>query len=293
MDSLKRRRVRFFPRFGRDNTSETNGRSLEGFHTDLSRAPLLMSVTGISDCTGYWTTTGFAKSSSPSYLPTPSRHQRKKPPEPVTWHCRESSWLLPSWISSQRNGNSADIHGVARMRRRVWSMVGEQVSRRPQPRPTGTSRPARSAKPEYLARHAADQPPLSATSSLDGYDSLENTNNKKRKIPSAGEAINGVHSLDANTGNAAHSPTHEGQSDAASTGYYGSGSLSSGSPGISGPGRGRYGRARNGRSPLRTLTDATSNWVGRNGKLRPSQWASPPGEQTRLGLFEVVFLCLP
>ncbi|KAF5644274.1 uncharacterized protein FTJAE_2793 [Fusarium tjaetaba] len=48
----------------------------------------------------------------------------------------------------------------------------------------------RSSKPDI----PDPQPPLSATSSVDGYDVFENTNNKKkRKIPSAGElSVNGT-----------------------------------------------------------------------------------------------------
>ncbi|WZH49121.1 hypothetical protein QYS62_010313 [Fusarium acuminatum] len=61
------------------------------------------------------------------------------------------------------------------------------------------------------------QPPLSATSSLDGYDLFENTNNKKkRKIPSAGDAtLNGTHGLHHEIGSLAisagtgHSPTKQ------------------------------------------------------------------------------------
>jgi len=164
----------------------------------------------------------------------------------------------------------------------------ERVLRRsPQPRSANAGgRPSRATKADYLPRHTADPLPRSTASSLDGYDSFENTNNKKRKIPSTGEAVNGGHSLtEGSSGTDTSSPTHEGQNDGfgpASTGHYGSGAFASGSPGISGPGRGRYGRARNGRSPLRALSDATSNWVGRNGKLRPSQWAAPPGKKPPL-----------
>ncbi|KAI6783054.1 uncharacterized protein J7T54_002216 [Emericellopsis cladophorae] len=49
------------------------------------------------------------------------------------------------------------------------------------------------------SRHPKPQTSLSATSSVDGYDSFENTNNKKkRKIPSAGDsALSNVHGLTA------------------------------------------------------------------------------------------------
>jgi len=163
----------------------------------------------------------------------------------------------------------------------------EQASRRPPiPRPPNApGRPGQTSKADFLPRHAADRLPPSTASSLDGYDSFENTNNKKRKIPSAGEAVNGGHSLgEGSPGHGTPSPTHEAQGDGyglASQGYYVASAFASGSPGISGPGRGRYGRARNGRSPLRALSDANNAWVGRNGKLRPGQWAaSQAGKRT-------------
>ncbi|KAJ4140042.1 hypothetical protein NW768_001394 [Fusarium equiseti] len=77
----------------------------------------------------------------------------------------------------------------------------------------------RHSKPDQARSNA--QPPLSATSSMDGYDLLENTNNKKkRKIPSAGDAmLNGTQSLNNEIGSLAisagtgHSPTHEVHND--------------------------------------------------------------------------------
>lgn len=130
-------------------------------------------------------------------------------------------------------------------------------------------------------RHSNSQPPLSAASSADGYyDPFEMTNNnKKRKIPTAGDtALNGSHGIHDVVLGADPSATPvqsiEGQgetSPATSTPYYGCGSFASGAQNVSGPGRGRYGRVRNGRSPLRALSDSTNNWAGRNGKLRPSQ----------------------
>ena len=122
----------------------------------------------------------------------------------------------------------------------------------------------------------------SASSAADGYDSLENTNNKKkRKIPTAGDvSLNGGHISDVasaggslTTSSSAHESHGDGSSSTSSMNHASNG-FPSGSPGISGPGRGRYGRTRNGRSPLRTLSDASGNWAGRNGKLRPAQWSS-------------------
>ncbi|KAH7168859.1 hypothetical protein DER46DRAFT_500489 [Fusarium sp. MPI-SDFR-AT-0072] len=136
--------------------------------------------------------------------------------------------------------------------------------------------------PEILTRGTNPQPPLSATSSVDGYDVFENTNNKKkRKIPSAGElsvnvtqGLNNEIAISAGTG---HSPTDESHNDRAhshSVSHPTTGTFSSNNQGISGPGRGRLGRSRNGRSPLRALSDGNSNaWAGRGSKATASQWA--------------------
>ncbi|KAF9770855.1 hypothetical protein IL306_011531 [Fusarium sp. DS 682] len=148
----------------------------------------------------------------------------------------------------------------------------------------------RSSKPEL----PNPQPPLSATSSVDGYDVFENTNNKKkRKIPSAGDAsLNGNQGLNNEIGSPAispgvdHSPTNEPHNDRAyshSNSHPTAGTFTSNNQGISGPGRGRLGRSRNGRSPLRALSDGNSNsWAGRGSKTATSQWA--PGEQEGSGI---------
>jgi hypothetical protein len=130
------------------------------------------------------------------------------------------------------------------------------------------------------------QPPPSAASSADGYDSFENTNNKKkRKIPTAGE-MNGAHGpsdhglddIHAVTPGLAVIPGRPGENGSStSVPYYGSGSFMSAGQNVSGPGRGRFGRARNGRSPLQTLSDASGNWLGRNSKNRSGHW-SPAGK---------------
>ncbi|OHX00640.1 hypothetical protein CSPAE12_00671 [Colletotrichum incanum] len=135
-------------------------------------------------------------------------------------------------------------------------------------------------KPEH-SKHPNPQPPPSTTSSADGYESFENTNNKKkRKIPTAGDsALSGVHSLGEMNSmgvSTATSPSNDHGDLAGSTlsSYYGAGSFVANNQGISGPGRGRFGRSRNGRSPLRALSDATSNWAGRGAKIRQPQWAT-------------------
>jgi hypothetical protein len=134
-------------------------------------------------------------------------------------------------------------------------------------------------------KHANSRHPQSATSSADGsYDPFEVTNNKKkRKIPTAGDIplnlSHGVtHSMHGPESPGTPIQSIEGHGELSSpvpSSYYASAGLVSSSHNISGPGRGRYGRVRNGRSPLRALSDSSSNWAGRNGKLRSSQWVSP------------------
>jgi len=128
------------------------------------------------------------------------------------------------------------------------------------------------------SKHPNPQPPASTGSSADGYDSFENTNNKKkRKIPTPGDSnLNGVHLSSDMAGMGITGPDDLAEDVGTGAGsYYGSGSVGQG---ISGPGRGRYGRIRNGRSPLRTLSDASSNWGnGRTAKQRQSQW--PPSSK--------------
>lgn len=140
-----------------------------------------------------------------------------------------------------------------------------------------------------VPRHPAPQAPPSTASSVDGYDSFENSNNKKkRKIPTAGETIlNGTHVLNDSSALGVPSPPttgDEGPSESngpVQSPYYQSGTTTTSSPGISGPGRGRYGRVRNGRSPLRALSDPNSIWPGRSPKPRAGGHfpSSPPGKR--------------
>jgi hypothetical protein len=121
------------------------------------------------------------------------------------------------------------------------------------------------------------EPPPSTTSSADGYDSFENTNNKKkRKIPTPGDAaLNGIH-LSNDLASLGISPTIDEsltREDTVNGGpkYHSTGASTFTSQGLSGPGRGRYGRVRNGRSPLRNLPDV--NWTsGRGAKQPQAQW---------------------
>lgn len=154
-----------------------------------------------------------------------------------------------------------------------------------------TDPPGRLARPPLKTEHgrrANPQLPHSAASSVDGYDLFENSNKKKRKIPTAGDAaLNGVHATnDSGIGSgplSTNTQSGEGHGETpipTSTPYYGSGSFASGGQNVAGPGRGRYGRPRSGRSPLRPLSDSTNNWAGRNGKLRPGPWGSGASKLT-------------
>ncbi|KAK1750268.1 hypothetical protein QBC47DRAFT_310338 [Echria macrotheca] len=163
------------------------------------------------------------------------------------------------------------------------------VSRLPQDIAGRLTRPSIKTNTEH-GRSTNPQLPLSAASSADGYDSLENTNNKKkRKIPTTADAaLSNGHSLaeidigPLSLSSPSHSTETYGESPATSPLCNGLGSQGPGSQNLAGPGRGRYGRPRSGRSPLRPLSDSTNNWAGRNGKLRPAQWT--PGTSENLGI---------
>ncbi|KAI9802604.1 MAG: hypothetical protein M1833_001678 [Piccolia ochrophora] len=145
--------------------------------------------------------------------------------------------------------------------------------------------------------NAKPPPPPSATSSVDGYDSFENTNNKKkRKIPTPGNS-SGHHShlsADlANLGISSGDPATVPSDDlGAGVGqYYGTGSsassLSGTTTGTSGAGRGRLGRgsgrSASVRSPLGVTTDGMNAWA--NGRTRyrttpPARGALAVGQES-------------
>lgn len=117
-------------------------------------------------------------------------------------------------------------------------------------------------------KNCNSQPPESTASSIDGYESFENTNNKKkRKIPTPGESnLNGIRISGDVIGSSSQDDledlVHQSQSSL---------------QGICGPGRGRYGRNRNGRSPINTFSDGSNIWNGsRSSKQRQAQWSSSP-----------------
>lgn len=152
------------------------------------------------------------------------------------------------------------------------------VTRAPPEISNAYSSPRQQPKTEH-ARHASAILPPSDLSA-DGYESFENTNNKKkRKIPTAGDSsLSGSHAVSDGGSmpvSAGLASTHM-QGDGTANSQYGAlnGSCTN-NKGISGAGRGMFGRARNGRSPLRTLPNA-NNWTDRNSKLRPGrQWGTP------------------
>jgi hypothetical protein len=134
----------------------------------------------------------------------------------------------------------------------------------------------------------AGPPPGSAASSVDGYESFENTNNKKkRKIPQS-NGLGGHHAgLSADLANLGIS-TKEGDTTAGASrrvgdevertvgSYYGTGTSVSGTStgvGLSGPGRGRYSRSVRGssdRRPLGTSTNGVNAYNAGSGRTRAS-----------------------
>ncbi|KAG6028803.1 hypothetical protein E4U41_000581 [Claviceps citrina] len=189
----------------------------------------------------------------------------------------------------QRNGTNADHMREEYAKHRSLLMT---ISR-----PEILPRSGRESGQQEHSRHAASQttqPQHSASSSVDGYDSFENTNNKKkRKIPSAVDlSVNGVHGLgsEASSITLTPGPTVPGSSG----GHYGTdigchgsagNTLSAGyvgnNQGLSGPGRGRIGRSRNGRSPLRAHPDGSNSWATQGSKDGAIHWQLAPTTEGR------------
>jgi hypothetical protein len=123
--------------------------------------------------------------------------------------------------------------------------------------------------------------PGSPASSVDGYESFENTNNKKkRKIPNMGSNSSHHASLSADLAGMGVAHVHDVAAidDGDGVGrYYGSAPSTpqhntSAGTGISGAGRGRFGRSGSGRSERRVL--ATSNNLA-NAKANSKRTVSP------------------
>ncbi|KID89536.1 hypothetical protein MGU_03583 [Metarhizium guizhouense ARSEF 977] len=204
---------------------------------------------------------------------------------------REGSSQLTSVLSDlTQTGRLDDSNrAVTPQRYGVQSDAGEEVhigarstvaARTP---PEILNLSGRQAARQEQPRQVEPQPPPSATPSLDGYDSFENTNNKKkRKIPSAGESsINGTHGhgnemnglgLSAATSPPVDDDHGTERSHAGSNTYQASTSYAAGNQGFSGPGRGRLGRSGNARTPLRTLPDGNTTWTSRGVKAGTTHW---------------------
>ena len=158
---------------------------------------------------------------------------------------------------------------------------------------------SRSDAAKYMKAHIP-QSAASSCDSVDGYDSFENTNNKKkRKIPTSGSLGSHQTSLSADLAQMGISPTRDidvaqSESDSGVGHYYGTGNsavpaVSSGT-GISGAGRGRYGRAgtryHSGRSPLSvSINGSNTLQAGRSfHHRRDYTLGSNTGSQGILGL---------
>ncbi|KAL8945032.1 MAG: hypothetical protein Q9216_000016 [Gyalolechia sp. 2 TL-2023] len=128
---------------------------------------------------------------------------------------------------------------------------------------------------EGIVKHSKAPITVSAPSpqdSVDGYDSFENTNNKKkRKIPTSGNSGGHHSSLSAEMAHMGISSNRDfdvsqPETDGGIAHYYGTGSsavpAASSGTGISGAGRGRYGRSvartSSGRSPLGISTNGSN-----------------------------------
>ncbi|KAF1958031.1 hypothetical protein CC80DRAFT_410021 [Byssothecium circinans] len=137
------------------------------------------------------------------------------------------------------------------------------------------------------AGHGAYAKPGSTASSIDGYESFENTNNKKkRKIPNMGTMSIHHASLSAEMASMGLSHPHDvaALDDGDGPGrYYGSapstpqqqhnGNNNSSGTGISGAGRGRFGRSGSGRSERRVLANSTNLANAKASSKRPPDHA--------------------
>lgn len=216
--------------------------------------------------------------------PLPTRKLREKlSPEiadsikyPPFTHDATPLFYYPSYTSkdlgsptSDKSFDSLKVEAGRDYTRRNGRMPGDRALDDPALRNALASKTSPESHPRLSGNHAAagrqgrtdHHPPLSAASSLDGYDSFENTNNKKkRKIPSNSDPVlNGTQGLHNDMNSLALEPVSR-NIEGRPSGYSGS---AAGSQGVSGSGRGRLGVSRNGRSPLRTLADGSNTWAPR------------------------------
>jgi len=102
----------------------------------------------------------------------------------------------------------------------------------------------------------------SASSSVDGYESFENTNNKKkRKIPNMGSNSSHHAALSGDVASMSITNHENGEVDDSTMRYSSAPSTpqhNSSGTGIAGAGRGRFGRSGSGRSERRVLGNATN-----------------------------------
>lgn len=194
----------------------------------------------------------------------------------------------PSRVGDREKADEAERNFIARRNGAAVELDEEGTAYRSRVYSRQTSETSSQAY-RYMqqldAKYNKPQPPGSAASSVDGYDSFENTNNKKkRKIPTpAMSSLAGGHLVNdlASMGISSNDDVFESPQAAPLT--YNTSPSTPRSHGFSGPGRGRYGRTRNGRSPLRLLSDASSTNLG-NGRLshrqRQPQWAAGEGRLT-------------
>jgi hypothetical protein len=137
-----------------------------------------------------------------------------------------------------------------------------------------------------LSRLPKPHPAASPASSVDGYDSFENTNNKKkRKIPTSGMGLGHQSHLSAdmaNMGLSSREPSLAGLDDSTNQ-FYSAGSTLVPGPGtgLSGAGRGRFGRSvarmTNPKIPLAVSSDGLNS--GRAAAFqKANEWT--PGLET-------------
>ncbi|KAF1361588.1 hypothetical protein EJ07DRAFT_109881 [Lizonia empirigonia] len=134
---------------------------------------------------------------------------------------------------------------------------------------------SRSAPGRTAIAASSYRKPGSASSSVDGYESFENTNNKKkRKIPNMGSNSSHHTTLSADVASMSITHAHENGEVDDGTVRYGSAPSTpqhtNSGTGIAGAGRGRFGRSGSARSERRVLGNST-NLANAKASKRPSE----------------------